>query len=212
MSFFDILTIKRTELLGDAKTIVKAIFQAPARAPGDDEPIEGSDDETLEADLWQHYGFVSRPPKNAQALYAQLGANIVAIATRVITAAKVFGSLGEGDVAVFSIAGNVIRLNANGSISVLVPTANGKQFVARIDPKGAGSLKMANGAGMAIEFSEENGVVINVGDKDVTIACGNFQVVGKSTNLYTASTRTWAGAKAPFAGGTTMLPAPGLMV
>lgn len=205
----DILPVKRSDLLGDGKSTIGIFLAEPEHSP--DDPISPTDsDESPPVDWWQHYGFLSRPPPGAEVFAIRAGAQVFGIASRALAAAGIFGKMSDGDVAIYSIGGNVIRLNANGSLSVLVPTKNGKQFVARIDPKGAGELKVVNGAGMAIEFSEENGLVVNVGQKDVTFACKNFQVVGVATNLNTASTKTWAGASKPMVAGSNT--APGVFV
>lgn len=199
----DILPIKRTELIGNAKNVIGVFLKSPDPSPGDPIDLGPDADESAPVDWWQHYGFLSRPPADAETLALRVGSQVFGIASRALAAAGVFGKMSEGDVAVYSIGGNVIRLNANGSISVLVPTANGKQLVARFDPKGAGEIKIVNGAGMAIEMSEASGVVINAGQKDVTIACKNFQVIGTATNLNTASVKLGITGGKPLVGPGT---------
>lgn len=216
----DVFKVKRTELIGNAKAIVSAVLSAPERDAGDDTVLPDNADELEPAEWWQHYGFASRPPKDTESLVVRAGATIAAIASRALAAVKVFGQLNDGDVAIYSVAGNVIRLNASGSISVLVPTANGKQLIVQLSPKGAGSIKAMTGNGFSFELSDENGLAVNVGSKPITFACGTFQVVGKQTNLYTASTKLSATAITPFPGinaagsasGTVAPPNPGLMV
>jgi hypothetical protein len=202
----DVLPIKRTELVGDNQSTLSVFldFITPTSA----DPIDlGPDaEESAPIDWWQHYGFLSRPPSKAEALVLRVGGQTFGIASRMLSAFG-FGKLGEGDVAMYSIAGNVIRLNANGSISVLAPTDNGKQLVVRLDPKGAGEIKAVNGAGMSIEFSETAGLCVNVGQKDVTFACKNFQVVAAAANLNVGTLKTWAGASKPMVAGSNAAPA-----
>jgi hypothetical protein len=207
-ALFDILPIKRTGLEGDSQNTIVAYLQQLGAASGD--PIDLSDgDESAPIDWWQHYGFVSRPPVGAEAFVARVGANAIALASRALNALGVFGKMSDGDVALYSMGGNVIRLNANGSVSVLVKTANGKQWVARIDPKGGGSLKILNGAGMAIEFSEDQGFVLNAGQKDITLSCGTFQVLASQANMNVGSIKLHAAATAPLQPSST---APGVFV
>lgn len=198
----DILPIKRTELVGDSQSTLAVFLGFLDQSP--DDPIDlGPDaEESASVDWWQHYGLLSRPPSGAEALVLRVGGQTFGLASRMLSAIG-FGKLGEGDVALYTIGGNVIRLNANGSISVLVPTANGKQLVVRLDPKGAGEIKVVNGAGMAMEFSEANGLTVNAGQRDVTIACKNFQVVAQAANLNVATLKTWAGASAPLQASST---------
>jgi hypothetical protein len=204
-SLFEILTVKRTDLEGDDKSTIVAYLEQLAAAAGD--PLDPQDcDESSPVDWWQHYGFISRPPVGAEAFIARVGANAIALASRAIAALGVFGKMSDGDVALYSIGGNVIRLNANGSVSVLVKTANGKQWVARIDPKGGGSLKVLNGSGMAIEFSDEQGFVLNAGSKDITLACGTFQVLAGQANMNVGSIKLHAAAAKPMVAGANTAP------
>lgn len=210
---FDFLDIARTDLLGDAKDIVGAFFKSPEKDPNDDIPDSAISTETEPAEWWQHYGFASRPPKNAQGLILRAGASFVALASRVLEAAKVFGKLKDGDVAIYSIGGNVLRLNADGSVSLLVPTENGKQIVAHCSNKESGSVKVVIPPGIAIEASDKNGVFVNAGDKDITLAGNKLQLIfsGGVVNE-SPSFKSWMGATKPFTGGPAMPPSPGLFV
>jgi len=194
----DILPVKRSDLIGDNQSTIGVFLSEPERSP--DDPIKPDSDESAPIDWWQHYGFLSRPPANAEVLALRVGAQVFGIASRALASVAAFGKMGEGDVALYSIGGNLIRLQANGAINVLVPTKNGKQLVVRLDPKGADEIKIVNGAGMAIEFSEENGLVVNAGQKDVTFACRNFQVIGAATNLNTASVKLGVSGAKPLVG------------
>jgi len=126
---FDIHPIKRTELVGDAKSTIAVFFEALTRAPGD--PLGGDQDsESAPADWWQHYGFLSRPPVGAEGIFMRLGANVVTIASRALAAAGIFGQMSVGDVAIYSVGKNVLRLNADGSVSLMRLTKSGKHVIA----------------------------------------------------------------------------------
>lgn len=207
---FQILDVKRSELVGKAKDIVVAYFDEPDRDPADDVPV--TNDETEPAEWWTPYGLYGRPPDGSTSFVVRAGATFAALASRVVGIGDVVGKLAAGDVALWSVGRNVLRLNASGSVSLLVRTENGKQVVVNVSPKGSGEIKVVTGAGMSFELSEANGLAVNVGQKDVTFACRNFQVVGQSANLNVASTRLHMAASTPFAGGGTMPPAPGVFL
>jgi len=204
---FDILTVKRTELLGDAKSVFGVFFNATGEEDPND-PIKLSDDETVPSDMWQNYGFISRPPAGAQALIARVGANIFTLASRALAAIKVFGQLAEGDVAMYSEGGNVIRLNKKGDATILIPTESGKQLVVHFSNKGNGSIKAIVPPGIAIEVSEDNGILLNAGEKDVTIAGKQVQIVAQMFVNESGSVKLHKGAVAPFPGGSTSKPMP----
>jgi len=163
----DVLPIARTTLRGDDDSTVLAYLESPAHDPQDPVARPADDAENAEVDWWQHYGFASRPPSGAEALVIRAGQQVFGLASRALAALGVFGKLKEGDVALYSMGGNLIRLNANGSISVLVPQKNGKQMVVRLDPEG--TIKGLVAPSYAFEFGKD-GCVINAADKDVTIS------------------------------------------
>jgi phage gp45-like len=211
-ALFDVLTVKRSELLGDVKATI-GLFMESSRGEDPDDPIELADDESAPVDLWQHYGFLSRPPPKSQSLVARVGANVFAIATRAVSAIKVFGQLGEGDVAVYSAGGNVIRLNHDGSISVIVPTEGGDQVVAQISHKGKGAIRAVVPPGLAFEMSEKNGITLNAGDKDVTIAGKQVQIVAQQFVNASGVVKLHAGAMIPImVGGTGAIPIPNVYI
>lgn len=206
---FDILTVKRTELLGDAKSTLGVFFKGTKEEDPND-PIELDVDETAPADLWQHYGFISRPPAGSQGLVARVGANMFTLASRALAAVKVFGQLGEGDVAMYAEGGNVLRLNKSGTVTLLVPTESGKQMVVHFSNKKNGSIKAVVPPGLAIEVSEENGISLNAGNKDVTIAGKQVQIIAATLVNEVGSNKLWAGAVGPLLAGATSQAAPGV--
>ena len=195
----EVLPISRSDTEGDDGGTVVAYANLAADDP--DDPIQLAPDEKESTGLnwWQHYGFLSRPPAGSEALVMRIGAQAFAIASRALAASGMFGKMSDGDVAMFSVGGNVIRVNANRSISVLVPTDNGKQMVARFDPKKGGSFKMLTGDGLAMEFSKENGFVVNAGTANITFATqGTFQVNAQGGLLNNSPTfKSWMGATKP---------------
>lgn len=172
-SFVDVWRVKRTELAGKAKQWVAAYFAFPDPDPAD--PVEVSGDETEPAQWWQHYGFASRPPADAESLVIRAGATFAAIASRV--SAAVYGSLGVGDCAMFTVKGNVLRFNASdASVTLLVPDGS-KQWVVNLKPGSKGGLRVVSPQGMTVELSDTNGITLNAGDKPLTLAGKSVQIV-----------------------------------
>ena len=209
-SIFDVLRVKRTELIGDAKSVISAFFKTPDADSTDPIQLKPGEDETAPVDWWQHYGFVSRPPKDAEALLARFGANIFAVASRLLAAASVYGKLSEGDVALFSIGGNTIRLNADGAVSILVKSESGNMSVIRLSPgsgeeKGA-NLKVLVDPGLVFEMSKENGIVMNAGDKDVTIAGKAVNITAMQLNNNVGLNKLHMGAVSPLITPTAAAP------
>lgn len=190
----DVVPIKRTDLVGDTLSTIVAFMKGPTRAPDDPMKPDPDEDESTEIDWWQHYGFASRAPDNSEMLVARLGAQTFALASRFLGATG-FGKLNAGDVALYSMGGCAIRLNGNGSISVLAPDKRGKQMLARFDPKG--EITMALGNGFVVQLSEEKGFVVNVPGKDVTIAGRNITIVGQALNNACPVFKANAAASAP---------------
>lgn len=206
---FDFLTVKRTEMVGDDGDIVSTVFEAPERDPDDDSVWPEQTDETDGSEWWTPYGLYCRPPDGSESLVVRAGDAFIAIASRVLGLKDLVGKLSPGDVALYSMGGNVLRLNADGKVSLLVRTKNNKHFVAVVDPKGSGTFKAMNGAGMCVEMSEENGIVLNAGDKNITLAGKNIAINGMSLNCNVASNKTWMGASSPLVPTSA---APGLFV
>lgn len=208
MSIWDILKVKRTELVGDSKQ-PQAFFEAPEQHPDDKWKEQQEADESAPADTWQHYGFVSRLPKNAEALVMRFGQSAFAIASRALAAAKVFGSLGEGDCAMYTEGGNVLRMNKDGSVTILVPVGS-KQHVFNIGKDG---LKFVTAGGIAFEVSDKNGFCVNAGSKDVTIATtGNVQHVAAQQIDEVGVHSLCAKASKPLLGGAATPAAPNVFV
>lgn len=177
---FDILRVKRTELAGDAKTTILTYFQTPKKHPGDKWQDDSATDESEPVNAWQHYGFISRLPKGAEALVLRWGENTFEMASRIIAAAKVFGQLAEGDVAMFAVPGNMIKLGADGSIVFRVPTDSNQDMVLAFSGKKGGSVKLYIPNGPCCEWSAEKGICQNAGTKPVTFATtDNIQHVCK---------------------------------
>lgn len=212
MSILDILKVKRTEMIGDAKNVVQAFFEAPKQATEDTWTEQQESDESAPVDTWQHYGFVSRLPKGAEALVMRFGQSAYAIASRALTAAKVFGSLGEGDVALYTSGGNVVRLNTDGSVTVLVPDGK-KHIVIHASAKSHG-IKAMTAGGMTFEMSDENGVSLNAGSKALTLSSSLMvQVVAPQCALEVGVLKTNMAAKTPLVGVAALAPgAPNIFI
>lgn len=167
---FDIVRVKRTELVGNAKNVISTYFEVPKRHPGDQWQAESATDETEPANSWQQYGFISRLPAKAEALILRWGENTFTLASRLLVAAKVYGQLAGGDVAMFAAPGNMIKCGADGSISFRVPCDNGRDMMLVMSPKNGGSFKFLIPDGPAIEWSAKQGIYQDAGMKPCTLS------------------------------------------
>lgn len=202
----EVLTVKRTELIGKLGTIVAAFAEAPEKDADDPSSVD-AEEISEPSEWWQHYGFVSRPPKGAEYLNMRVGATIVAFASRALAAADAYGKMGEGDVGLYSVGKNTIRLAKSGAISMLVPS-NGKQIAFRIDPNG--SFKVMLGNGFFLELSEENGFAVSTPGKDINLAGKNAITTGSAFINNSGVMVTTRGAVAPLATGPIGKANPGL--
>ena len=202
---FEAVTVKRTGLIGDALATVVAFLKGPDREPDDPIKADPDEDESTEVDWWQHYGFLSRPPNGAEALIARIGAQTFALASRYL-AAKAFGKLNEGDVALYSVGNNILRLNANGSISMLAPDKKGKQMIMRLDPKGEITLMLGNGT--IIQMSESSGISMLAQTGNITLAApaGSVQVIAQALNNMSPVLKANAVAAKPLTPATALNP------
>jgi phage gp45-like len=208
-SLLEVLTVKRTELIGKLGTIVSVFAETPEKDPDDPSGVV-ADEISEPSEWWQHYGFVSRPPDGAEYLTLRVGATIVAFASRALAFADAYGKLGKGDVGLYSVGKNTLRLAAGGSISMLVPDARGKQIVFRIDPQG--SFKVMLGNGFFLELSEENGFAVSTPDKNVNLAGKDIIVTGNSLINNSGVLQTTRTAGLPLATGPITKPNPGLLI
>lgn len=204
----EILTVKRTDLIGKAATIVSVFFEAPEKDAEDESGVT-AEEISEPAEWWQHYGFASRPPEGAESMVLRAGATVASIASRALAAADAYGKLGKGDSCLYSVGKNTIRLAASGAISMLVPS-HGQQIVFRIDPKGSFKVLLANGFYM--ELSEENGFAVATPGKDQSFNGRNFQFVGVALNNDCAVLKTNKMAGVPLTTGPVSKANPGLLI
>ena len=217
-SLFDIAKLKRTELLGDLKASISAYFEAPEQIPGSDIELPPDCNESFGVDWWQHYGFASRPVAGSESLIVKIGSEAYAIASRTLAAVKAYGQLGEGDVALYSVGKNLLKLAKEGSMTILVPAPGDKQIVIHISSKD-GSIKGIVPPGLTFEISPKNGICFNAGDKDITLAGKNIQFIGSACNINTGSVKLGLTGARPLgwctagvAGAFASVPTPNIFV
>lgn len=185
---FDVARLKRTELVGNIKSSILAFFSAPEQDEGSGIELPPDCNESFGVDWWQHYGFASRPPEDSESLLVRVGAEAYAIASRAISAAKAYGQLSEGDVALYSMGGALLKLAKNGAVTLLVPTKDKKQTVIHVSSED-GSIKGIVPPGLTFEISPKNGICLNAGDKNITLAGKTIQFVGTSCNINTGNVK-----------------------
>lgn len=199
----DVWKVKRTELAGKAKDLVSVIFAIPERDPEDTAPLPDTSGETEPASWWQHYGFASRPPANAESLVIRAGATFAAIASRVV--GGLYGKLGVGDVAMWSTGGAILRLNADASVTLLVPSG-GKQWVVSLQPGPKGGLRIISPRGMAVEMSDTNGISLNSADLPLTLAGKKIQIVGQEVIINGGAVKLGMKGAVPLVGVGSLTP------
>jgi hypothetical protein len=198
---FDIRKVKRTDLLGNAKNIIATFFEEPKRNPKDPWVDQTPIDESEPADSWQDYGFISRLPAGAEALVYRFGQSLYTIASRALAAATVFGKMKEGDVAIYSIGGNVIRVNADGSVTILAPDGKNNMVFSMSPKRHAITLMTAGGRGIII--SDDDGITIHGGDKEVTTYSQKaIQNIAPEMNDMVGTHSLHVGAKRPLNAAT----------
>lgn len=203
----DFVAVKRTELAGKAENRVVAVIQNDDPPPQDDAPPNPTALESSPLEVWQHYGFVSRPPKDAEALKVTVGSNVIFLAERSTSAKAAYGKLSEGDCALFTDAGNMLKLGMDGTVSLLIPTDAGKDMILHFSPKDGGSVKFVIPNGPSIEVSAKNGININASLKELTLASvAAIQAVGKQFVNACGVFKTNIAAKVPLVGVAALTP------
>lgn len=149
------------------------------------------------APIWSHYGLAYRPPAPdgadvCQALCQTIGGKRSVTATRDLRAADVHGALNEGDVALWSVGKNMLRLNANGGVSLLLRGDTDASI--GIEPDGAilfanrwGSMSL-DGDGFKVVTADGGALVLN---------SKVFQALAQLGDLEVGALKTHAAASAP---------------
>lgn len=195
------MSVKRSELIGKTKGVVSVFFSTDGNAPDDESGVD-VDEVSEPADWWQHYGFASRPPEGTESLVLRAGATVAAFASRVLAGADIFGQLSVGDVALYSLGKNMIRLNADGSISAVKLTKKDKHFIVTITKDD--ELMVVVPDGPWLNMSKDKGVTIHAGaqaltlssDKSVQIVAPKLACVTGTTSLHAAAARPMTGPSA----------------
>lgn len=170
---------------------------------------DGSDQD--EADIWSDYGFAYRPAAPDAKGATQVVADFVAgrwsvIASRDTRGADIYGALNEGDVAVWSIGKNAVRLNADGSISLFKQGATVDSAVAIGDD---GAITLLNEWGVVQLGSDGFSVTLASGQM-LSLGPDGFNVSAPSAGLSVGAFSFGAGASTPLA--VTPCPTGGFVV
>ncbi|MFA4900973.1 MAG: hypothetical protein WC563_15750 [Brevundimonas sp.] len=206
-SLFDFVVCKRTELAGKLQDRVVAFYQNPDPPPQSESTGNPTSRESSPMEVWQHYGFVSRPPADAELFRTTVGSNTLITASRSSAAKNVYGKLSEGDCALFTDAGNMLKLGRDGTASLLIPTDSGKDMILHFSPKDGGSVKFVIPSGPSIELSAKNGVYINAGLKTMTLAAAEaIQCIGSKFVNACGVFMTHIAAKLPLVGVAALTP------
>ena len=190
----DVLKVARSELVGKAKNIVSVLLVSPVPQPDDDDAPTETESEPTE--WWQHYGFASRPPVDADVMKFNLGRLVVGLASRALATAKVYGLLGDGDVALYSTGNQVLRLNDDGSVVLMKETSNGEHLVVSISKDDL--IQVVHPDGAYFEMGGDDGIVMKHNTKKVTIASGVMvQIVAPSLVCAVGANKLHVGAVKP---------------
>jgi len=81
---------------------------------------EGRPDETVKGKMYQHYGFRSMPPQGCELFTIQSDNNSVSVAENDGDVGKtVYGTLAEGDVAIYTINGGILKILNGGNFNIV---------------------------------------------------------------------------------------------
>lgn len=192
-SMFDVLEIVRTTMIGTARNVVGFVVRSPAPLPDDEGAPAETESEDVEA--WTPYGFVSKPPPGAEAFVLRLGRFVVSIASRVVETASVYGLLNDGDVGLYSVGKQVLRLNKDGSTTFLKTTASGEHLVITITKDD--EIKVIQPGGAYIEATK-TGLILRHDTAPVTISSGVLvQIVAPALCQEVGANKLHVGAGTP---------------
>lgn len=201
---FDVLRLARNTAAGVAKDVLAVVLRSPVADPDD----EGAPPETEgeEHEWWQHYGFVSKLPKNADAevFRLKLGTWAIALASRVVSTIGVYGQLSDGDVGLYSTGKQVLRLNADGSVSLVKLTKSGQHLVVTITKDD--EIKVVHPDGPYFEMSKSTLTMIHP-TAPVTIHSGvAVQIIAPTLVQEVGVVKLHAGASKPMVASTNTAP------
>lgn len=201
---FDVLKLARTAVAGVAKNVLTVVLRSPTADPDD----QGAPPETEgeEHEWWQHYGFVSKLPKNADAevFRLKLGTWAIALASRVVSTIGVYGQLSDGDVGLYSTGKQVLRLNADGSVSLIKLCKSGQHLVVTITKDDAIQLIHPDGPRVHIDGKQ---MTLTHPTAPVTITSGvAVQIVAPTLALGVGVVKTHVGATKPMVAGANAAP------
>lgn len=176
------------------------------RRAGEEEGVDARD-----VEIWGHYGFTSRPAapdgaKRCQTIAADIGGRKVALWTSDVRGSEHFGKLSAGDVALWSVGKNALRLNNDGSIAAINRTNNADSLM-MIEKNG--QITMLNEWGKMTLGPEGFSVVLSNGAMFSLTKTG-FTVQCQQLSLNTSSVGLGVGAAVPLS--AVFLPIPGSKV
>jgi hypothetical protein len=131
-----------------------------------------------EAEIWSHYGLAYRPPApddkhTCQALTLPLAGRRAVVATRDTRAADAAGALNEGDVALWSVGKNAVRVNADGSMALLL---QGESTDAMISIEKNGAIILRNEWGQ-LELGPKGFQVLTTDGASIVAGQGKCQMM-----------------------------------
>jgi hypothetical protein len=177
--------------------------------------------ETDNVELWQHIGFISRPPKvspgkiAAQAIVIRTGSNDIAIASQDLRGLELSGDLKEGETGIYAAGetGNGqarILLKADGSIHLYTRNENAKDgtgMTIQLDAQ-AGCIRLIDAFGNALISGPEGWKMTSGGAALTLNQNGEVKLIGSGqTQIDGASIFLGAAGAAPGVTNVIMGPA-----
>lgn len=177
------------------------IATAALRRAGEEEGSDGED-----AEIWSHYGLSYRPAdpggdKSTQALTLEVAGRPVIFATRDVRGADIHGDLNAGDVAVWSIGKNAVRLNASGSISMFKQGESVDSAVAIGDD---GAITLLNEWGV-VQLGKDGFSVTLASGQMLSLGPDGFNVSAPKCALQCGAIALGVGAAVPLASVPTVI-------
>lgn len=181
MQFRGIYTASESDYTADPAGGTVPSVTLTVKAPGEEEGVDARD-----VPVYAAYGLSSRPAKPVgevatEYVVVEEGGRNLALGGRDLRGDQAHGSLKEGDVALWSVGNNTVKLGADGSVSIRKSAAGGGAD-AYIQIEANGDILIGN-AGGGLQITSSGVSLYAAGGEALALGAGKGSITASQVNI-----------------------------